>query len=117
KHFSELYELAPQPVDESMRAALLSYAWPGNIRELKNGIERALLLGDGRLTLDELIPRQTTSTAETASPIPFPARMEVIEKEAALAMVRHCAGNKTAAASALGISRARLYRLLGETEE
>jgi transcriptional regulator of acetoin/glycerol metabolism len=42
--------------------------------------------------------------------------MEAIEKEAALAMVRHCQGNKTAAASALGISRARLYRLIGEAE-
>jgi DNA-binding protein Fis len=31
-------------------------------------------------------------------------------------MVRHCGGNKTAAAAALGISRARLYRLLGEEE-
>ncbi len=114
-HFSQLYNIPLPSVNESLRAALLAYDWPGNIRELKNGIERALLLSDGELAIAELIPgRAATTTSSAPSPIPFPARMEDIEKEAALAMVRHCDGNKTAAASALGISRARLYRLIGE---
>ena len=117
KHFSELYNIATPVVDEKLRGALLAYAWPGNIRELKNAIERALLLSDGELDPDELIPKRATSSAPQPSPIPFPARMEDIEKEAAVAMVRHCAGNKTAAAAALGISRARLYRLIGEGED
>ena len=117
KHFAELYNIPAPAVDEKLRGALLAYAWPGNIRELKNAIERALLLSDGELDPDELIPKRATLAAPTTSPIPFPARMEDIEKEAALAMVRHCGGNKTAAAAALGISRARLYRLLGEGEE
>ena len=47
----------------------------------------------------------------------YQAAVNQQKKEAALAMVRHCEGNKTAAASALGISRARLYRLIGEAEE
>lgn len=66
------------------------------------------------LRVSKLIPKRAATTSSAPSPIPFPARMEEIEKEAALAMVRHCDGNKTAAASALGISRARLYRLIGE---
>ena len=114
KHFSNLYAIPTPSVNESLRAALLAYEWPGNIRELKNAIERALLLSDGELAVDELIPKRVAATSTAPSPIPFPARMEDIEKEAALAMVRHCDGNKTAAASALGISRARLYRLIGE---
>ncbi|HEY0670667.1 MAG TPA: sigma 54-interacting transcriptional regulator [Longimicrobiales bacterium] len=117
QHFCELYKLPAPVLDEQLRAALLAYEWPGNIRELKNAIERALLLGDGHLALEELVPARRAAAATTSSPIPFPARMEDIEKEAAAAMVRHCQGNKTAAASALGISRARLYRLLGEDEE
>ena len=117
KHFSELYSIPVPAVDENLRAALLAYDWPGNIRELKNGIERALLLSEGALALDELIPKRAPSAAVTTSPIPFPARMEDIEKSAALAMVRHCGGNKTAASAALGISRARLYRLIGEEVE
>jgi DNA-binding NtrC family response regulator len=114
RHFSELYEIATPVVNDNLRAALLAYDWPGNIRELKNAIERALLLSDGELAIDELVPKRTPATSSTPSPIPFPARMEDIEREAALAMVRHCEGNKTAAAAALGISRARLYRLIGE---
>ena len=117
KHFSELYNIPMPAIDEGLRAALLAYEWPGNIRELKNSIERALLLSEGTLALDELVPRRASVTATSTSPIPFPARMEDIEKGAALAMVRHCSGNKTAAASALGISRARLYRLIGEDAE
>jgi two-component system response regulator HydG len=117
KHFSELYGIPLPTVNENLRAALLAYEWPGNIRELKNSIERALLLSDGELALDELIPKHAPVAATTTSPIPFPARMEDIEKGAALAMVQHCSGNKTAAAAALGISRARLYRLIGEGGE
>ena len=114
RHFSELYGMATPPVSDALRAALLAYEWPGNIRELRNAIERALLLSDGELATDELIPKRAAATSSVPSPIPFPARMEDIEKEAAHAMVRHCDGNKTAAAAALGISRARLYRLIGE---
>ena len=116
RQFSELYGITAPPVNDNLRAALLAYDWPGNIRELRNAIERALLLGDGELSIAELIPQRTAVRPAAPSPIPFPARMEDIEKEAALAMVRHCEGNKTAAAAALGISRARLYRLLGEAE-
>ncbi|MBI4408539.1 MAG: sigma-54-dependent Fis family transcriptional regulator, partial [Gemmatimonadetes bacterium] len=50
----------------------------------------------------------------TASPLPFPASMDEIEQAAARAMVERCGGNKSAAATTLGISRSRLYRLLGE---
>ena len=114
RHFSELYNIPVPASNDELRAALLAYDWPGNIRELKNAIERALLLSDGELQVDELIPTRAAATSSAPSPIPFPARMEDIEKEAALAMVRHCEGNKTAAAAALGISRARLYRLIGE---
>jgi transcriptional regulator of acetoin/glycerol metabolism len=46
--------------------------------------------------------------------IPFPATMDEIERQAVIAMVQRCHGNKSAAAAALGISRSRLYRLLGE---
>jgi two-component system response regulator HydG len=117
EQFARQYGIAKPAIDDAVRAALLSYAWPGNVRELRNAIERALLLGDGSLDPADLLPR-ATSPANTgaSSGIPFPAKMDDIEREAALAMVRHCEGNKTAAAEALGISRSRLYRLIGEDD-
>lgn len=114
-HYAHQYGIRNPLISDDVRAALLSYAWPGNVRELKNSIERALLLGDGVLQVTDLLPRATSSVQGTTE-IPFPAKMDEIEREAALAMVRHCAGNKTAAADALGISRSRLYRLIGEDD-
>jgi two-component system, NtrC family, response regulator HydG len=116
RQFAEQYALAIPILADDVRGALLAHAWPGNVRELRNAVERAVLLGDGgTLRALDLIP--AASPAEpVASPIHFPAPMDDIEKQAATAMVAHCSGNKTAAASALGISRSRLYRLLGEDE-
>lgn len=120
QHFVDLYasqyKIEKPPITDTVRAALRSYEWPGNVRELKNSIERALLLGDGTLSTSDLLPMRAASARGTTE-ISFPARMDDIESEAALAMVRHCKGNKTAAADALGISRSRLYRLLGEDAE
>jgi NtrC-family two-component system response regulator AlgB len=48
----------PRPLDEAARKAILSYGWPGNIRELKNALERAAILSSGDLvTADDLPDR------------------------------------------------------------
>ncbi|HEX2091863.1 MAG TPA: sigma 54-interacting transcriptional regulator [Longimicrobiaceae bacterium] len=109
------YDLPAPPIDPPLRRALLAHSWPGNVRELRNGIERALLLGDGgRLDPDDLFPRARQVPVRHDGVIPFPAPMEEIERAAALAMTEQMGGNKSAAADALRISRSRLYRLLGE---
>jgi two-component system response regulator HydG len=108
------YDLPVPAIDPPLRRALLSHAWPGNVRELRNGAERALLLGDGHIDPADLFPRARPVPAARNGPIPFPAPMEEIERAAAVAMTEQMAGNKSAAAEALRISRSRLYRLLGE---
>jgi two-component system response regulator HydG len=113
RQLGEEYGLGTPELTNEVKAALRAHPWLGNVRELRNAIERALLLGDGRIHVDDLMPRDAVHTAGT-SPIPFPARMDDIERSAAEAMVERLGGNKTAAAAALGISRSRLYRLLGE---
>ena len=115
RKFGDQYGIDVPPLTDEIRAALLAHSWPGNVRELRNAMERALLLGDGTLRSADLAPGEPAA-APVASPIRFPSTMDDIEKQAAFAMVEHCAGNKTAAAAALGISRSRLYRLLGEEE-
>jgi DNA-binding NtrC family response regulator len=113
------YGLDVPLVTPELRRALLAHGWPGNVRELRNGLERALLLGDGGINPDDLFH----GTAPTAlardgdgGALPFPATLDEIERAAAFAMLDRVDGNKSAAADALGISRSRLYRLLEGTD-
>jgi DNA-binding NtrC family response regulator len=93
------------------RRALAGCAWPGNIRELKNALERALLLSQpGELDLAELVPT-TTPKASLAGGIPFPAPLDAMTAAAARAMLEVCRGNVSEAARRLKVSRRRLRRL------
>ena len=107
---------------------LLSTArWDGNVRELKNVVERACMLSDGTLLSErELVgafgPEQVApiySAAAAASPKaapvktgPVPAPLEAMEREHILDVLRQVDGNRMAAAKLLGISRRALYRRL-----
>jgi DNA-binding NtrC family response regulator len=98
---------------------LQSYDWPGNIRELDNAIERAVLMGkepelkvsDFSIHLDVTKGARYSSKTLTAPtrerPLTSLKEMERADLESAL---RDCAGNISHAAKALGISRVALYR-------
>jgi DNA-binding NtrC family response regulator len=104
----------PEPrVTMEVRAALQRHTWPGNVRELRHAVERALLLSTpGTLDAGELAPATAASAAPATSVLPFPAPLRDITHAAARAAVDLHAGNKSAAARQLGISRSRLQRLL-----
>src|SRR6266705_2318166 len=61
KHFmarmSELYARAPLPLSPAMMDACLKHPWPGNLRELSNFVKRYLILGDEKLAVAELNPK------------------------------------------------------------
>jgi DNA-binding NtrC family response regulator len=96
---------------------LQHYQWPGNIRELRNAMERAVLLSRGELVLPEHLPaRIRTGGAPAAMPGESPAtddtRLEELERQAILQALRNHAFNRTETARALGISRrSLLYKL------
>jgi DNA-binding NtrC family response regulator len=108
------YGLPVPALPPELRAALRAYAWPGNIRELRNAIERALVLSPrGTLRAEELIPAPPRTSARGSQPgLPFPATIDVLIRAAAQAMLELAGGNKSEAARRLGISRPRLQRLL-----
>src|SRR6266542_1368265 len=103
----------PQPalapgVSEQLRA----HPWPGNIRELKNALERALLLSPGGDLCAEELLRPNDAPTRAEGPLPFPAPLQEITAAAAHATVKLCGGNRRESARRLGISPRRLRRLL-----
>ncbi|KAA0875076.1 sigma-54-dependent transcriptional regulator [Nitrincola tapanii] len=97
---------------EDLRA-MQSHSWPGNIRELKNFIERCILLG--HLPLDELRTPELGAQAHAAYPSCWP--LEEVEKRHILRVLEVCEGNKSAAARQLGIARKTLDRKLAGWQE
>jgi two-component system response regulator HydG len=105
---------------------LLGARWEGNVRELKNVVERACMLSDGTLLADRELegafgPERAQSFNTGAVPAPKPrlveavqppAQLETLERDHILDVLRQVHGNRMAAAKLLGISRRALYRRL-----
>jgi transcriptional regulator with GAF, ATPase, and Fis domain len=107
-------DFTPQALD-----ALLSYHWPGNIRELRNCIERAVVLSlDEAVDVHELALSHLSSPGETGKragdkPGPFvPETLDDMERRHVMATLEAVGGNKTKAAAILGIERSTLDRKL-----
>jgi len=120
-HFVETisarYGLPLPVVPKNFARALREHSWPGNVRELRHAIERALLLSDnGALDVMEMGLDAPGRKLSADAPLPFPATLRQITTAAAVATVELYDGNKSAAARALGVSRARLQRVLARDE-
>ena len=94
---------------------LRDQSWPGNIRQLKQTLERAALVLDGDvLEVDDLLALSDLETRAARDPnaLPSPGSMTLDEMEKAMIVkcLRHYEGNVTRVAEALGLSRAALYR-------
>jgi len=102
-------------LSESELDRMMQYHWPGNIRELKNVIERAVLLADGQELRPSalLAPTAGENGPSIIRDLAVPGRiptMDEIEKEHILRVLDICKGNKTRTAEVLGVSLATLKR-------
>ncbi|REA57437.1 sigma-54-dependent Fis family transcriptional regulator [Dyadobacter luteus] len=93
--------------------ALERYAWNGNIRELKNVIERAVIISDGKLDIS-VLPSDFRDTVSTASESLSSFSMESVEKQHIQKVLNHSQGNRAEAARLLEIGIATLYRKIDE---
>ena len=118
-------ELSPEALE-----ALRGYSWPGNVRQLKNCLERAVLLSNnGRITLAELppevvrpsAPQPVLSSATQAGPVEeftgsstlsTPTSLREVERQQILAALEQTGWHRGKTAEVLGISPSTLYRRL-----
>ncbi|HTQ35158.1 MAG TPA: sigma-54 dependent transcriptional regulator [Stellaceae bacterium] len=128
RHFmeraAEAARLSPRDFGEDALAALQSYSWPGNVRQLRNVVDWLLIMapGDPREPVHaEHLPNEITSIAPTVvkwdkgseiMTLPLRDAREVFEREYLLAQVTRFAGNISRTASFVGMERSALHRKL-----
>jgi DNA-binding NtrC family response regulator len=106
---NRLFSLSDEVMDIFMR-----YEWPGNVRQIKNVIERAVVLTRGeRITTREL-PDELLAHCQTRNTISTVKPLKVLERQAIHEALLLCNGNKSKAARKLGISRKTFYKRLKE---
>src|SRR6266436_159328 len=111
RHGARMKQFEPEAL-----SALGRYTWPGNIRELRNVVEGAVLMAPGEaVTVSDLPPDITASLeearAKTSAPTSAPAvvDLEAAERAAISAAIVACQGNLTLVAKELRISKSTLY--------
>ena len=104
-----------EPVAE---LALEQYAWPGNVRQLINSIDRAKILGDDGLIRLHDLPREVFEprSAPNSSGELLTDDLATLQRSKVVSVLRRAQGNKSHAAKMLGIERRKLYRLLEKFE-
>jgi len=116
EHFLAHAGCAEKPVPAAVMDLLRSYAWPGNIRELRNVVERAMLLARGGTFALEHFPGLGGGSA--GAPVQKkPQGLKDIEKEYLQTLIAASGGDMKKVAEALDVSRATLYRKLKDLRE
>ncbi|MGA9293644.1 MAG: sigma-54 dependent transcriptional regulator [Ignavibacteriaceae bacterium] len=106
--FSKKMNKKVEKISASFYERLKQYDFPGNIRELRNVIERSIILSEGGFLGDNLLPHEffSESIKENADSL----KLEDIEKQHIISVLEKTNNNKTKAAEALGIGLTTLYR-------
>jgi transcriptional regulator with GAF, ATPase, and Fis domain len=115
-------------IDDDVLALLKGYSWPGNIRQLENVIERAVVIAEGPVITHHEIPPEIVDALEAGDPTPLEPLMngaalqrrfpiargerDRLEREQLVRVLAAADGNKAEAARALGIARSTLVSRL-----
>ncbi|MGH7917833.1 MAG: sigma 54-interacting transcriptional regulator, partial [Candidatus Binataceae bacterium] len=93
---------------------LKNYRWPGNVRQLRNVIERALIIAQGPLITVADLPADLKRTGATSANLELKLGMSLdeVERELILRTIDYAGGNKSRAAEILGVSLKTLYNRL-----
>lgn len=110
------YGCVPKQLEPALHQTLLSYRWPGNIRELQNVFEVMFALSEGDIIDTSLLPPSIAQSVKDSLPMSTSTRipgtfgrLEELERQAILDAIANSHGNISMAARTLGISRSTLY--------
>ena len=110
--FNKRYKKNVSRIHPGMMRMLTFSSWKGNIRELENTIERAVLLAEGETITRDLLGFQTYGSPDSdkdQQPVSLKQVVKEAEKIAIRQVLKETGGNRTAAAKRLGIGRRTLY--------
>jgi len=109
QQYAQKYKHDTKRISPDAMRRLKYYRWPGNIRELKHAVERAIILSEAEtLKADDFpLPQDTSHISDE---IDHNLRLDDIERGIIVKVLRDNDGNISRAAKALGLSRAALYR-------
>jgi DNA-binding NtrC family response regulator len=112
--FNREFRKSVTGVSPEAQKGLVAYPWPGNIRELRNAVERAMLLTEGDTLLPDNFP-VLAPRAQVSQGVELPAGgldLEQLERDLVVQALARTAGNQTRAASLLGLNRDQIrYRI------
>jgi two-component system nitrogen regulation response regulator NtrX len=116
--------IRPRRLGEDALAVLQAHDWPGNVRQLRNNIERLLILSRGEdddkpITADllpgeigDMMPKAPTSADHHIMTLPLREARELFEKEYLIAQINRFGGNISRTAEFIGMERSALHRKL-----
>jgi two-component system response regulator AtoC len=125
--YRERFNRPTLTLSDDARLRLFEHDWRGNVRELRNALERAAALSTtDEIEADQILgaggqglgageqTQSPSSDPQPPAPSPYPLRLEDIERQHILRVVEESSGNRERAAAVLGISSRTLYRKLRE---
>ena len=119
--FNKIEGLPARKLSKEAVARLQTFSWPGNIRQLKNAIERALILGpnSGDIETNEILQSEVKDSGEKLTVengnfdfvhLPLREAREIFERDYLLAQIRRFSGNISRTAQFVGMERSALHR-------
>jgi len=120
RHFVDIFKqergLPNLTVSKNAMEKMMQYDWPGNVREMRNALERAVVMGNGLEILPEDMPIPILKPSHPGMRVGLTLEeaMNSFKKEFITLNLRHTGGNRAKAAKILGIQRTYLSRLVSK---
>jgi len=113
--FNTEFKKQVQGIAPDAMTRLQTYGWPGNIRELRNAVERAMLLGEGKQLTIADFPMIANGRVKLTEAVELPANgidLEQLERSLVVQALERSGWNQTRAAALLGLNRDQIrYRI------